>query len=523
MTALAAQTEEELAALAVAMGALEYGGPLSQAEADLVVGLPNGDGSRAIEVKTAIRAGGDPLGDAFAVIRSPEVRRKDGIFWTPPEIVGPMLDWALGSGATRVVDPGSGSGRFSAEAVRRNPDIAVVALDLEPIGALMTRAAMAALDAKFSRVICADYLTADIPDHDGKTAWVGNPPYVRHHDLTPETKAWAGAAAKKLGIKVSGLAGLHALFFLATALHAKSGDVGCFVTSSEWLDVGYGSVVRDLMMDGLGGTALDLVDPKAVPFADAMTTALIACFEVGSEPAGIIARMVSQPADLAKLAEGKVVPLADLAAQHHWSPFFRANGHAVAAANTIGSLFKVSRGFATGANGYFLMTKEEAERRGLSRWAKPAITQASEIISSGGTVRDTPERRVVIDIPKDIDRAAEPAADAWLKEGEAAQIDQGYLCSHRKPWWRIGLLPAAPIVASYMARQAPVFALNPDGLVLLNIGHGLYPRKPMKPAEVKATARKLTASRLGFAGSGRTYHGGLEKFEPREMEALTIG
>lgn len=522
-TAYVARNEPELVGLAIALGADQVGGPLSEGELELVASVRPIDVDPAViaSARKAIHAGGDPLGEAFASIRSPEIRRKDGMFWTPPEIVRPMLDWALASGATRLVDPGSGSGRFSAEAFRRNPILEIVAIDLEPIAALMTRAALAVLGAQRATVLCADYLTVRLPTHQGKTAWVGNPPYVRHHDLDRATKAWAVAAAKQLGVRISGLAGLHALFFLATALHAKQGDVGCFVTSSEWLDVGYGSVVRELLRNGLGGRVLELVDPRAVPFSDAMTTALITCFEVGAGPAGMVVRMVAKPADLARLGEGRAVTFSELGARRRWSPFFRENGHA-AGGQMLGSLFRVHRGVATGANGYFLMTKAEARARGLERWVRPAITSAAEILESDGVVHDSPERKVVLDLPADLDRAAEPAVDAYLASGEAAGIDQRYLCAHRRLWWRLGLGAPAPIVVSYMARQAPLFALNPDGLALINIGHGLYPRAPMSEHESADLVRELNGRRDQFAGAGRTYHGGLEKFEPREVESLSI-
>jgi adenine-specific DNA-methyltransferase len=71
-----------------------------------------------------------------------------------------------------------------------------------------------------------------------------------------------------------------------------------------------------------------------------------------------------------------------------------------------------------------------------------------------------------------------------------------------------------------MARQAPVFALNPDRLSLLNIGHGLYPTIPMEEPELRQLVTRLNDVRESFRGQGRTYQGGLEKFEPREMEAL---
>ena len=71
-----------------------------------------------------------------------------------------------------------------------------------------------------------------------------------------------------------------------------------------------------------------------------------------------------------------------------------------------------------------------------------------------------------------------------------------------------------------MARSAPIFAVNVDALSLLNIGHGIYPVKPMSRKGLQALVRALNARRQEFLGFGRTYHGGLQKFEPREMEAV---
>jgi len=74
-----------------------------------------------------------------------------------------------------------------------------------------------------------------------------------------------------------------------------------------------------------------------------------------------------------------------------------------------------------------------------------------------------------------------------------------------------------------MARQAPVFALNPDGLHILNVLHGIYPLKPLSDDQLLDLVTELNALRETYRGRGRTYLGGLEKFEPREMERLSLG
>jgi len=173
------------------------------------------------------------------------------------------------------------------------------------------------------------------------------------------------------------------------------------------------------------------------------------------------------------------------------------------------------------------MTRHRALERGIAEWCRPAITDAKEVLQADGTVRDGPERKVVLALPRDFERRRHPKVDAYLKEGEHAargivRLCDRYICSHRNPWWHLGARAAPPIVASYMARQAPAFAHNPDGLLVINIAHGIYPLSAMSDGDVVQLVAKLNNARSSYRGRGRTYQGGLEKFEPREMEALLV-
>lgn len=78
----------------------------------------------------------------------------------------------------------------------------------------------------------------------------------------------AHTGSGRRGLLASQLAGLHVHFYLATVLQGRKDDVGCYITSAEWMDVNYGSLVRQLLLDGLGGQVSNVLDPKAAPFAD---------------------------------------------------------------------------------------------------------------------------------------------------------------------------------------------------------------------------------------------------------------
>ena len=78
---------------------------------------------------------------------------------------------------------------------------------------------------------------------------------------------------------------------------------------------------------------------------------------------------------------------------------------------------------------------------------------------------------------------------------------------------RSGCEAPAPILATYMARRPPVFVRNLGDARHINIAHGIYPRErlSLKALDRLAAALRETAT----TAHGRTYAGGLTKFEPR--------
>jgi hypothetical protein len=71
-----------------------------------------------------------------------------------------------------------------------------------------------------------------------------------------------------------------------------------------------------------------------------------------------------------------------------------------------------------------------------------------------------------------------------------------------------------------MARRPPRFVRNCAAARHINIAHGLYPIEALPDAALDNLADFL--SRSVRMTEGRTYSGGLTKFEPREMERLLV-
>jgi len=518
------RNESELVAVTLALGAEFAGGPLTAAEVALCKTAAQIIPAKATvdSLRELVLSGEDPLGDIFSILRSSEERREHGATYTPTRIVKKMVEWATATGnPSRIIDPGVGSARFLTHAGAAFPNADLVGIDVDPLAALMARANLAVNGlGRRSRIILGDYRRFS-ERVDGNTLYIGNPPYVRHHQIPTKWKEWLTSEALKLGLTVSKLAGLHVYFFLATATGAKAKDFGAFITASEWLDVNYGALVRSLMIGNLGGNSVTVIEPTAQPFPDAATTATITTFEIGAKPASLYFRRIDSLDKLDELGKGRKVARDRLATEERWSHLTRASKKPPADYVELGELCRVHRGTVTGANGVWI---EGAHSAGLPASVLfPTITRAREVLEAGGLLSDTARLRRVIDLPADLDElgtAERSAVMKFLKVARSMGANEGYVASHRKAWWSVGLRAAAPIISTYMARRPPGFIINKADARHINIAHGLYPREHLSDKAKKTLVDYLQVNIS--QRSGRTYAGGLTKFEPREMERLIV-
>lgn len=516
------QTERDLIALALAL--LPTRPALTPAERAEAKGIKRlADQSIIAETRSAIIAGRDPLGDAFARIRPSAVRREDGATYTPAPIIQSMMTWAASEGTpARVVDAGAGSGRFLLSAGIQFPKAQLIGVEYDPMAALLLRANLTVAGLmERSAIIVDDYRVAELPSIKGKTLFIGNPPYVRHHLIDADAKRWFADTAAGFGVKASKLAGLHIHFYVRTLELARTGDYGVFITSSEWLDVNYGATLRNLLTQRLGGVALHVLDPAVMPFSDATTTGAITCFRIGRRPKEFRVRAVESLEQLNGLSSGRMVPWATVEAAKRWSIIIRP-GEAIPTGHIeLGELCRVHRGQVTGDNSIWIAGDHAKELP--ASVLTPTVTKARDLLRAGDVLKNEMDLRRVINLPADLDelpRSVLPGIKRFLQWAKRQGGDQSYTAQHRRAWWAVGLKAPAPIICTYMARRAPAFVRNLCDARHINIAHGLYPRQPLETAQLDTLARWLRHN-VGVE-NGRTYAGGLTKFEPKEIERIAI-
>jgi len=481
---------------------------------------PCTDSRRIAAVVAAIQRGEDPLGNTYCVIKDPEARRSAGQTFTPTGVVVTMFDWAssMRGNISRVVDPGAGTGRYTIAALKRFKRAHAVAVELDPYVAILLRANLATFGlSDRCRVIVSDYRKLKLPSIVGRTLFIGNPPYSRHHGISSQWKEWYSTGLKKLGASGTKFAGLHLHFFLKTCQLARPKDLGCFITAAEWLDSGYGSALRELLTGKLGGIAVCVADPELRLFDNALVSAAITAFAPGTVPKTIRFSRFSTLVQTRNLSAGRSVLLAEARSHTAWSDLYQKETAGMSADQVeLGEICRVSRGQITGQNSVWIHSEDTPALPG--RFLMPTITKAFDIMKAPhGVIGNKQALKRVISLPIDLDGTLLPAertqVETFLRWARAEGAHKTYTAKHRAPWYRVRLDgPVPPIVMTYMRRGPPIFARNKAGAKLLNIAHGLFPKTPLSELKMAALIRWLNKNVR--VEDGRMYAGGLVKFEP---------
>ena len=475
-----------------------------------------------LPIEDSSRGGFDPYGAAFCAENSPTERRSQGITLTPEWLVHRMVDLANSLGEfDRVIDPGCATGRFALAACKRFRDASVVGIETHAgLASLAKDAASAQGLGSRLTVLEQDYRSVHLPTIAGRTLFIGNPPYVRHHDIDANWKAWYQREMGRLEITASALAGLHAHFLMRTLQLARRGDAFCFVTSAEWLDTKYGSAMRDLLVKHLCVSEMWLADKSQPIFHDALVSTLVFSGTVGCPVETVKLRQVCEGEHGSSIL--RTVTRRQMADSSRWSELWSRDEAVSEGQVELGEIFTVHRGQVTGNNA--LWTYGNAYQEDLpDAVLKPCITRARELFDlHTETLDSTDKLKRVIDIPADWEPRlrGKPAASVirfldWC--GRHGGHDS-YIAAHRKPWYSVRLGPPAPVLMTYMARRSPRFVVNPAQAGILNIAHGLFPRMEMRQSELRRIVTALNSAAM--PGAGRIYAGNLIKFEPSDAMRL---
>ena len=473
-----------------------------------------------------------------AVEDAPSARKSRGAFFTPCEMAEYLADWAIVSRDDLVLEPACGEAEFLIASFKR---LIKLGASVEEASRLVEGCELHVESAKAALERCSEYsfkpsieigdFFRQRPSKDYDVI-LGNPPYVRFQVLDRRQKDSFKEVSHRTGYTISALASAWAPFVMHSATFLKKGGRLAFVLPAELLTVNYAASIREFLLEEFADITIVAFDKKVFPEVQEEVVLLLASgYHLGS--AGFI--KLRQSSDLRGIDEGVDRDFYPDGKGARWMPGLvtpivgqvleRLDGNGFC---RLGDWGKLSLGSVTGNNKYFTLSQDDVRIIGLhddevapisppgsNHLRRLALTCADydSMVSQG--------KKAFLFYPGE---TPSDAARRYLDFGLEKEVNRGYKCRKRSPWWRVPLASPPDAFVTYMNDYAPGICINEAGVHCLNSVHGLTFAEGYR-----ALGRRLFAlscvnsvTLLSAELEGRAYGGGMLKVEPREAAKLQV-
>ncbi|HEX5760255.1 MAG TPA: N-6 DNA methylase [Thermoanaerobaculia bacterium] len=487
------------------------------------------------------------------VTSSPAVRRQRkslGAFYSPRQLVEPLVAWAITRADQSVFDPSCGDGVFLEAAAHRLRRLGagaeqaaalLRAVDLNPEAASFTRERLhLLLGVPGDEVRVADFFSVASPGSlfgpdRGVDVVIGNPPYIRYQEFAGRARVQALGRASDAGVELTQLASSWAHFVAHAVSFLEAGGRLAFILPAELIHAAYAAPLRQHLRRSFGRVHVISFRTSVFP-------------EVQEEVVLVLAAGKSQgPSQLALAEVEDGLALTDLEGvlagaevfapdeePEKWSPGHETHPAARVLADLcaaghfrpLASVGKAGIGFVSGANDYFVLTAEEARRWRLPPSSlRPALVRARHIAGLHVSAADLAllrekGERCSLWLPKERLTRFE---QAYVRHGESLGIAERYKCRVRSPWYRVPGVTVPDAFLTYMSDAAPRLCLNRARTVSSNTLLAIRLTKvPASLRRALVTAFYNSATLLSCERTGRSYGGGVLKLEPREADRILL-
>lgn len=190
------------------------------------------------------------------------------------------------------------------------------------------------------------------------------------------------------------------------------------------------------------------------------------------------------------------------------------------------TLASFRRGIATGANGFFLLSKDHLDTLGISQErCFPCVGRAKDVAgliyraSDFATGAAEGGKLFLLNLTDPLSEAER----RYVQMGEAQSLTARYLLANRRPWYSMERRLIAPIWAAVFGRGDLKFVFNEAGVRSLTNFHCIYPTSPDEMFH-RALTLCLNAGSVRQSSKlhGRVYGGGLNKFEPNDLKSIQV-
>jgi adenine-specific DNA-methyltransferase len=470
-----------------------------------------------------------------------EALRQKGQFWTPSWVAEAMIAYVV-ENTDLIFDPAVGKGAFytALESINfqlgKKIEFYGTDIDQEVIEEAKREKIF---DKKSCRIENRDFIV-NPPSRKFKSI-IANPPYIRHHRLSPEIKIYLKQLSlQTLGIMIDGRAGLHVYFLIrALTLLDDNGKLAFIMPADTcegifakklWTWIKTNFCLEGVVTFSPGASPFPKVDTNAVIFLIKKTRSCkkihwVKCLEANTYE---LKELIESNFKKKTFAKIKVIERdIDESLNTGLSREPQKNGDIEF---RLKDFAKVMRGIATGDNDYFFLTREKVKLLGIPK---------EYLLMAIGRTKDVDNSIITKEILTDLDQKGRPtllfspdgrgidnfpeSVRSYLKEGEILGVSKRTLISTRNPWYKMEKRLTPAFLFAYLGRRHARFIKNNAGVVPLTCFLCVYPRINSEEYIEKLWSilqNNRVIANLNLVG--KSYGGGAIKVEPRSLEMLPL-
>jgi len=470
-----------------------------------------------------------------------EKLRERGQFWTPIWIARAMVAYVK-QGSDLIFDPAAGKGVFYSALKELDGEehgrMKYYGLELDP--KIIAEANQERIfDPASCRIEIRDFITA--PPQESFQAIVANPPYIRHHRLSPKMKEKFRMISKlALGRTLDGRAGLHVCFLIQALRHLQEGGRLAFIMPADTVEGVFAKPLWNWITANYRLEAVVTFAEGASPFPGVDTNPLI--FLIRNRPPKATfcwARVFDPEPDSLMLLVTNGFAKSEahsLKAQERnlrealKTGLSRPPQTGIEFEYHLSDFARVMRGIATGANEFFFLTHAQAQTMSLPKeLLVPAIGRTRDV--NGDTItKETLEalerkgRPTLLFSPTGKKFADFPASvQAYLRQGEELKLNERPLISLRQPWYKMETRVPPAFLFAYLGRRNARFIRNEAKVIPLTCLLCVYPHS-QDPNSLDRLWNLLSHPAVieNLKLVGKSYGSGAIKVEPRSLEKLPL-
>jgi adenine-specific DNA-methyltransferase len=368
-------------------------------------------------------------------------------------------------------------------------------------------------------------------------AVVGNPPFIRYSIMTQATKRKALVRAEVLGFDASGSIDESVLFLLhATSFLEPDGRLA-FIIPQRLLFTDYSSSVRNFLTRQFD--SIRMIFCNGWKFGDTTENVVLLLATNGSQT-----NITVQEMNFGKYSKnGASSGFTDIGrwsaleaeALDSWKllrfePGFNAllkRLKALPGVHRLGDLARVEIGCVTGANRFFVLTRNEREESGIpDRYFVKAVSKANHIRgiyldnSTWNKLFMDDGRCSLLKINKNYSLKHLKSLKRYLASGQKQGLKERYKIGNRAKWYCVPHYEPPTAFFTYMAHRHPRLVLNDTCAINTNSIHSI--RLEGLPSLEFCTSFYNSLTLLSCELLGRIYGEGVLKLEPSELSGVLV-